>query len=124
MKATSRIFVELLSASVLVLGAGTTPAEETGTASRMEQKVFAENEKVTVAENTFKPGAESPNVARPLRVVRAIKGGRFQRIYADGRKEDGQYKTDEVKVLDASPPYILKNVGDSDLVLYVVLIKQ
>lgn len=124
MKAPSRIFVGLLSASVLVSGSGTAPAQETGTASKMEQKVFAENEQVQVVENTFKPGAESPNIPRPFRVVRAIKGGKFQRIYADGRKEDGQYKTDEVKVLDASPPYILKNVGDSELVLYIVFIKK
>ncbi len=123
MKATRNTVVGLLSAFALVSGGGTARAQETG-APKMEQKVFIDNERVKVAENTFKPGAESPNIARPFRVVRAIKGGKFQRIYADGRKEEGQYQIDEVKAFDASPSYILKNVGDTEIVLYIVYIKK
>ncbi|MGF6923106.1 hypothetical protein [Paraburkholderia sp. 40] len=123
MKATRKTVVGLLSAFALVFGSGTARTQETG-APKIEQKVFVDNERVKVAENTFKPGAESPSIARPFRVVRAIKGGKFQRIYADGRKEDGQYQTGEVKSFDASPSYIFKNVGDSEIVLYIVYIKK
>ncbi|SEB95473.1 hypothetical protein SAMN02787142_0622 [Burkholderia sp. WP9] len=64
MKAPSRIVVGLSSASALVLGSGTVPAQEAGTrtAPEMEQKVFVDSERVKVAENIFKPGAESPNI--------------------------------------------------------------
>ncbi|MGF6872887.1 hypothetical protein [Paraburkholderia sp. MM5477-R1] len=123
MKATRNTVVGLLSAFALVFGSGTVRAQETG-APKMEQKVFVDNERVKVAENSFKPGAESPSIARPFRVVRAIKGGKFQRIYANGRKEDGQYQTGDVRALDASPAYTFKNVGDGELVLYVVYIKK
>ncbi|MGF6968703.1 quercetin dioxygenase-like cupin family protein [Paraburkholderia sp. WC7.3g] len=123
MKATRNTVVGLLSAFALVFGSGTARAQETG-APKMEQKVFVDNERVKVAENTFKPGAESPNIARPFRVVRAIKGGKFQRIYADGRKEVGQYQTGDVESFDAGPPHIFKNLGDTEIVLYIVYIKK
>ncbi|KIG11150.1 hypothetical protein BurMR1_1810 [Burkholderia sp. MR1] len=97
---------------------------KSSSAPAVEQKVYVDNERVRVAELTFKPGAESANMARPFRVSRAIKGGRYVRIYADGRREEGQYETGEVKVLEASSPYVLKNVGDDDLILFLVYIKK
>lgn len=78
-----------------------------------------------VLEATFKPGDEGANVARPFHVVRALKGGTLMRIYADGKTEKSEYKTGEVKVREAdSKPYTPKNVGKSDVVLYIVFLKE
>lgn len=91
---------------------------------KAELKVLLESDKVSVTEARWKPGAESPSTARPLRVARALKGGTLQRIYPDGKKEQVQYKTGDVKFFEADKvPYILKNVGKSEIVLYVVFIK-
>lgn len=126
MKKTIKQAAGMLTALLLCVCCNTGWSQQTKSspAPAVEQKVYVDNERVRVAELTFKPGAESANMARPFRVSRAIKGGRFVRIYADGRKEEGQYETDEVKVLEASPAYILKNVGDDDLVLFLVYLKK
>lgn len=87
-------------------------------------KELFENDKVRVLEATFKPGDAAPNVARPFRIIRALKGGTLQRTYADGKTDKLVWKTGEVKVLEASPPYTPKNVGKSDVVLYVVAMKE
>lgn len=87
-------------------------------------KVLFENDKVRVVEATFKPGDEGPNTARPFRIVRPLKGGTLQRTWADGKVDKIEFKTNEVKALDASAPYTPKNVGKSDVVLYVVNLKE
>jgi hypothetical protein len=126
MKAILKGVVGLLSSLVLNSLNGAVCAQETATtpAPKMEQKVFLDNERVKATERTFKPGAESPNVARPFRVVRAIEGGKYQRIYGDGRRDEGQFETGEVKSFNASPPYVLENVGDSKLVPYIVYVNK
>jgi hypothetical protein len=123
----SNFVIGVFSVFVLAVGSGATAiAQEKATAPalKLEQKVLIDNDRVEVVENLLKPGAQSESIARPYRVVRAIKGGTLQRIYPDGRKEDTHWKTDEVKVFDAIPPYIVKNVGDSDIVLYIVFFKK
>jgi len=127
MRARRNFVIGVLSVFVLAVGSGATAiAQEKATAPapKLEQKVLIDNDRVKVVENSFKPGAQSESIARPYRVVRAIKGGTLRRIYADGRKEDAVWKTGEVKVFDASPPYIAKNIGDSELVLFVVFFKK
>jgi hypothetical protein len=52
-----------------------------------------------------------------------LKGGKLQRIYPDGGTDTTEWKTDEVKVSGASAPYILKNVGTTEVVLYAVRLK-
>jgi hypothetical protein len=108
----------------MVVSSGTARAQDTGSAPKMAERVLVDNEKVKVAENMFAPGAESPSIERPYRVVRALKGGKFQRIYPDGKKESGEYQTGQVGAFGASPAYIFKNTGDRELVLYVVYIKK
>lgn len=121
MKARTRTLVGVLSATVLLVS-GAVRAQ--ASAPQMVQKVLAENERVKVVENVFSPGAESPSVARPFRVVRALTGGKVERIFPEGKIENGEYTTGQVGVFEASPPYILKNSGDSELVLYIVYIKK
>jgi hypothetical protein len=92
---------------------------------KYEQKMLLDNDKVRVVEARWKPGAESPSIARPSRVARALKGGTLQRIYPDGKKELGaQYKTGEVIYFEADKaPFLLKNIGKSEVVPYVVFVK-
>jgi hypothetical protein len=87
------------------------------------EKVLAEDDKVRVAEDDYKPGAESENKARPYRVVRALTGGTLQRIFPDGKKVTVQWKTGEVRILPASEPYIVRNIGSTEVRLYVVNLK-
>ena len=88
------------------------------------QKVYFENDAVRVFEVTFKPGDAAANIERPLRVIRVLKGGTLTLIYPDGKKEKLPWKTGEVKVRQPSPAYSPKNEGKSDIVLYVVYVKQ
>jgi hypothetical protein len=88
------------------------------------QKVFLENETVRVFEVTFRPGDAGATVERPQRVIRVLKGGTLTLIYPDGKKEKLVWKTGEVKVRQASPPYSPKNEGKSNIVLYVVYVKK
>lgn len=124
MKTIVTATVALLTALALMSEQVAVYAQTNDAAPKMVEKVLVDNERVKVAENTFAPGAESPNIVRPYRVVRALKGGKFQRVYSDGKRVDGEYVTGEVGVFGASPAYVFKNVGDSELVLYIVYIKQ
>jgi len=86
-------------------------------------KVLLENNKVKVQDVRYTPGAEGENSARPPRVVRVVKGGTLALIFPDGKSEKLLFKTGEVVFRDASPVYMPKNVGKSDIVLFVVLLK-
>ena len=87
-------------------------------------KVLAENDKVRAFETTYAPGAENKAVPRSAtRVVRALQGGTLQRTYADGKTEKVVYKTGEVRINEPGPAYTTKNVGKSEVKLYVILLK-
>jgi mannose-6-phosphate isomerase-like protein (cupin superfamily) len=87
-------------------------------------KVLFDNDKVRVQEVTFKPGDEGQNVARPFRIVRPLKGGTIQRTHPDGKIDKVEFKTGEVKVFEPDKPFTPKNMGKSDIVLYVVQLKE
>jgi len=104
--------------------ANAAPAVKAEKAKATRKDLF-ENDKVRVFEITFKPGDVSNTSARPFRVTRALKGGTLMRNYADGKTEKNEWKTGEVKALEAEPqPYSLKNVGKTDVVLYNVFMKE
>jgi len=89
------------------------------------QKVLLENDKVRVLEITFKPGGENVSVpTSSFRVVRALKGGTLMRNYADGKTEKIEWKTGEVRMNEPSGQYTAKNVGKTEIVLYVVILKE
>jgi hypothetical protein len=93
-------------------------------ASKAAIKVLTENDKVRAFETTFAPGAENTAVPTPAtRVVRALSGGTLERTYADGKKERVVYKTGEVRINNPSPGYTVKNVGKTEVKLYVVQLK-
>jgi mannose-6-phosphate isomerase-like protein (cupin superfamily) len=99
-------------------------AQDAATAApKAEQKVLLDNDKVRVVENRFVPGAELENASRNYRVARAMKGGTLIRIYADGKKETIEWKAGEVKYFEPSDPFRLRNVGKTEVVVYIVNLK-
>jgi hypothetical protein len=93
-------------------------------APKATMKVLQENAKVRAYEVTFAPGAENTSIPNSsVRVVRALAGGTIERTYADGKKEKVTYKTGQVRINEASPAYTGKNVGKSEIRLFVVQVK-
>ena len=90
----------------------------------VELKVYLDNDQVRVFQATFKPGDVGGNVVRPLRVIHPLKGGTITLIYPDGKKEKLVLKTGETLVRQPTPQYMPKNEGKSDIVLFVVYVKE
>jgi len=61
--------------------------------------------------------------ASSTRVVRALTGGTLERTYTDGKKEKVTYKTGEVRINEVSPAFTTKNIGKTEIKLYVVQVK-
>jgi hypothetical protein len=136
MKHLIRLFVSFLVPAFMLAGVAASPAmaqdkakdAKAASAAKAEkgkavQKVLLENDKVRVFEVTFKPGDEGAKVARPYRIIRTLKGGTLQRTYADGKTEKIEWKTGAVREVGPDPVFTPKNVGKTDVVLYVVNIK-
>jgi hypothetical protein len=87
-----------------------------------QAKVHVENEKVRVTDTTYKPGASSGMQERGPRVVRALSDGTLEKTFPDGKKETIEWKTGQVKYLPKET-YSQKNVGKTDVVLYVINLK-
>ena len=134
MKRLIRLLIGVLVPAFVVAGFGVQPAVAQEKAKDMKAakaekgkatlKVLHEDDKVRVIEATFKPGDAAANAARPFRVVRPLKGGTFQFTYADGKTEKVEWKTGQVKVRGPDPVFTPKNVGKSDVVLYIVFLKE
>ena len=93
-------------------------------APKAAMKVIQENAKVRAYEVTFAPGAENTAVpSNDTRVVRALSTGTLERTYKDGKKEKVEYKTGDVRINTPSPAYTVKNIGKTEVKLYVVQIK-
>jgi hypothetical protein len=58
-----------------------------------------------------------------VRIIRALQGGKLQRTYADGKKEDVVWKAGETKQLAPVAAYTTKNVGKTVVQLYIVQLK-
>lgn len=104
-------------------------ADEKGTNAQSDQmvKILLENDKVQVRQATYKPGQVRPAEAEGNRVLHVIKGGTLLRIYPDGKTKEIVLKTGEVKWLDettgSTTSYSLKNVGNTEVVLFAVILK-
>jgi hypothetical protein len=138
MKKSARFLMGLLVPAFMLAGVAANPAlaqdkakdAKAAPAAKAEkgkaaQKVLLENNKVRVQEVMYKPGDENTSVASSSsRVVRALKGGTLMRTYADGKTEKSEWKTGEVKFIESSKvAYRAKNVGKTDVQLYVVILK-
>ena len=131
MKRSMHFFVRLLIAAFALTLMGGLPAaaQDKAKAQKAEKGkvttiVLVDNDKVRVTENHYKPGDEGPMVARGFRVVRALQGGTLQRTYADGKVDKSEWKTGEVRAQGPDAPYVPKNIGKSDFVVYSVQFKQ
>ena len=141
MKRLIRLFVSLLVPALMLAFAAATPAmkhemdkakdAKAAPAAKAEkgmatQKVLLENDKVRVFEVRYKPGDENKSVpSASFRVLRAVKGGTLMRTYADGKTENVEWKTGEVRMNEPSKTaYTAKNVGKTDVELYIVVLKQ
>ena len=86
--------------------------------------VLQENDKVRAYETTLAPGAQNTAVpSSATRVLRVLSGGTIERTYSDGKKEKVQYKAGDVRILNPSPAYTAKNIGKTEVKLYVVHVK-
>jgi hypothetical protein len=116
----SRRAVGLLAcAFALGLAAPAMAADEKKAAKAVQPKVLLENDKVRVTEVHYKPGESSEMRERAPRVTRALTAGTMERTYADGKKETVNWKAGDVK-WSPKEAFVNKNVGKSDIVLYVV----
>ncbi len=90
--------------------------------------VLLDNDKVYVYEARYKPGDENTEVSAGNRVVRTIQGGTMQRTYPDGKTEKAEITTGRViwgtLPKPGSPQYTNKNVGNTEIVQYVVTLKD
>ncbi len=87
-------------------------------------RAIFDDERVRVQEVTFRPGDIGPKIPRPFRVIRVLAGGTLERVHSDGKTEKVEYRTGEVKVFGSEPPYVLRNAGTTDVVLFVVALKE
>jgi len=127
MKKLASFAVGVIAPALILTGgmAGSAIAQDKAAKAAPTMKVVLENDKVRAFEITFKPGDENTSVpSSSPRVVRALKAGTLQRIYADGKKEDVVWNTGDVRFNPPSPvAYNTKNVGKAELQLYVVVLK-
>lgn len=102
------------------VGATADEVAKPGTAGRT---VLAEDDRFQVFEIRQKPGEVNEPSTSGTRVIRALKGGALLRTYADGKTEKSDWKTGEVQIQGPGPQYTVKNIGDTEVVLYVVRVK-
>lgn len=126
MKTSAGYFVGVLVSVFMLAGVVASPAMAQGEARAEGLKSTAKrlfrNDKVLVTEVTYKPGAEGKARKRPFRVLRALTSGTLQRIYANGRTENVVWEAGQVRVFEKDKePFGTKNVGTSDLVLFLVV---
>ncbi len=87
-------------------------------------KVLAENDKLKAYEIWYKPGDVNLNVpSSSLRVVRVLRDGTLLRTHPDGKTETVEMKSGDVRVNTPSGPYTTKNIGKSELAIYIVQLK-
>jgi len=90
-------------------------------------KVLLENDKVRVFERSYKPGDTNEEVpSGNYRVNRTIKGGTLERTYSDGKKEKIEVKEGTTRWLEPTKgglKYTVKNIGKTEIVSFVVVLK-
>ena len=87
-------------------------------------RVLFDNDAIRVQEVTFRRGEQGVNAPRPFRVIRVLQGGTMQRSHPDGTTDRVVYRTGEVIVYQADQPFVPKNIGDTDIVFFVVALKS
>jgi len=104
-------------------------AQDKAKGGKATMKVLLENDRVKVYETTYKPGDVNTEVPSSFhRINRTLQGGTIERTYKDGKKEKLELKAGTVRFLDpakpGAPTYTVQNIGKTDYVSYVVLLKK
>ena len=107
----------------ICLAAGTVHAQDKGKAKETAPttKVVLENDKVRIAETTFKPG-EVSRVNRRPRANYFLTNGTLERTDKDGKKTVVERKAGTAIWLEADSD-VVRNVGKTTLVLISVQVK-
>jgi hypothetical protein len=111
------LFAAIAGSPVMAQDKAGTPAKD-----ERGRKLFVENDKVRVTENSYAPGATSGMLERSTRVVRALTDGTVEKTMPDGKKETITWKAGDVKFLPKET-YSQKNIGKTELVLFTVTVK-
>ena len=103
--------------------AGPIQAQEKGKAKERAPvtKVLLENDKVRVAQTTFKRGDVSRNQRR-ARVSYTVKGGKLERTSADGKKVVNERKAGMAIWLEPDSDAV-KNVGKTSVTVVTIQLK-
>ena len=123
-----RLFASFLVPAVMLAGVAVNPAVAQD-AMKAEKghatiKVLAENDRLRAYEISYKPGDVNSSVpASSVRVVRILRGGTLLRTHADGKTEKVEVKAGDVRINMPTDAYTSKNVGKTELVIYIVLLK-
>jgi quercetin dioxygenase-like cupin family protein len=124
MKKLLRFVVGIVVPAFIVAGGMASSAAAQEKAGKVSVKALLNNAKVRVVETTLKPGGELAAITTSVpRVIRVLKGGTTQFTYADGKKETKVWKAGEVMWLEAGPAYSNKNIGKTEVQLFVVNLK-
>lgn len=118
MKPIFHLGIPALFAALLIAASTGAVAQEKAT-----RTILAEDDKVQVSEIRQKPGEISVPDTSVFRVIRAMQGGRLLRTFADGKTETSDWKTGEVQIQQPGPAYTVTNVGNTEVLLYVVRLK-
>jgi hypothetical protein len=113
----------MLWMAVALVGIASSPALAQGKKGESTIKEVQQNDRVRVYEAIYQPGDVSPSVKRPMRVIHALKGGKLERTYDDGKKEISEWKTGETRIISEERPYAVKNIGKGVVHLYIVALK-
>ena len=119
MKSVARVFVVSMGLSVISMLTSSAFAD----AGQAIRTILAEDDKFQVFEIRQKPGEVNTPSTSGSRVIRALSGGTLLRTYADGKTEKSVWKTGEVQIQGPGPQYTVTNVGDTEVILYVVRAK-
>ena len=122
------VLAALLISAFVLAGAVAQPAaaQDKKAEKKMEKaagkatlKEIAADDKARAYEVTYKPG-DQREIVPGYRVVRALKGGMLERTHKDGKKEKIEYQTGQVRINKPTTGYTTRNVGKTEVQLYVV----
>ncbi len=115
-----KLFARVCIVSIGFLVVSTPISSAFADAGKAVRTILAEDDKFQVFEIRQKPGEVNMPSTAGTRVIRALSGGTLLRTYADGKIEKSDWKTGEVQIQGPGPQYTVTNVGDTEVVLYVV----
>ncbi len=121
----------LVSAFILLAGVVASPAiaqdkAKDAPVSMAQNTALVDNDKVRAYEVRFKPGdVQTVLPSASYRIARVLSGGTLLRTRVDGTTEPLEWKTGEVKFFepDTTAYKQTRNVGTTDVALYIVVLK-